>query len=117
MIIKGKIVSGLQKGHLFVSQYNPEFQKWLGFSSYPGTLNIKVKDVLLFPLQNKIQIKPPEGGIVDCYLTIINNVLKGAIVIPHKTRHPREIIEIIAPANIREMLHLKDGDEIQCELE
>ena len=116
MIIKGKLITGLGKGQYFIPKYNSEFQKYLGFLCYPGTVNIKVKEIHTFPTGKKIEIKPQQGGQVDCYLVNINKVLKGAIVIPHKTIHAKDIIEIVAPVNIREELYLNDGDEITCEL-
>ena len=119
MEIRGKVVSGLGEGQDYVKKYLPYFEQTLGFTCYPGTLNIEVEKVPSFNDYKKLPIVPKEQEFVqvDCYLVRINDFYDGAIVIPHKTRHGKEIIEIVAPVDLRERLHLKDGDEIKCELE
>ena len=91
----------------------------LGFTCYPGTLNINVKNKPFFEEAKKLVIKPNEEDLsqVDCYVVKINESTNGAIVIPHKTIHNHEIIELVAPVYLREKLNLHDGDEIPCELE
>ncbi|MEM3712744.1 MAG: DUF120 domain-containing protein [Thermoproteota archaeon] len=39
--------------------------------------------------------------------------MKGAVVIPRVPSYPKDMLEIIAPVNLRETLGLKDGDEIE----
>jgi len=38
--------------------------------------------------------------------------LECAIVIPEVAGYPEDVLEIVAPANLRETLQLEDGDEI-----
>lgn len=116
MIIKGKVVSGLGKGQIYIPQYLPYFETMLGFTCFPGTLNMKVEELPVLDPTKKISIVPDESEAVDCYLVTINNQFDGAIVIPHKTEHEKNIIELIAPVNLREELKVHDGDEVQCEL-
>ena len=70
----------------------------------------------VFEESKKISIVPEDGGQVDCYLVRIQNQFDGAIVLPHKTEHEKNVIELIAPVNLREELLVKDGDEVECEL-
>ena len=114
MIITGKITSGLGKGQYYVEKYQQFFIEHLEFIPYSGTLNLIVDKIPTFPEENKIIIKPSGQGQVDCYPIKINNKYKGAIVIPHKTRHGENVIEIISPKYLREEYH--DGEEIKCEL-
>ena len=117
MKIQGNVVSGLGKGRMYVRQYQDYFEKFLGFRCYPGTLNLQIDKLPSFNYDKKIAIVPTKPfGIVDCYRIRINKKYEGAIIIPHKTRHGKEIIEIVAPINIREQLHVNDGDELTCEL-
>lgn len=113
--MKGKVVSGLGEGAFYVEKYAPLFNSELGFTPFHGTLNIAGN--ILLDDAKKVTITP-EGSFqpVDCYPIVINKNYKAAIVKPHVTRH-KEIIEIIAPVNLRETLQLQDGDEITCELE
>ncbi|MBU1622764.1 MAG: CTP-dependent riboflavin kinase [Nanoarchaeota archaeon] len=116
-MITGKVVSGIGKGKYYIEMYQDYLEKKLGFTSFLGTLNLKVDDINL-PQDKKILIIPKEKNWskVDCYLVTINNKYKGAIIIPHKTEHGKDIIELIATENLRQKLNLENGDEIQCEL-
>lgn len=116
MDVRGVVVSGLGEGKQYVPRYLPLFEAQLGITCYPGTLNVRMPAKPQFDTSKKITITPAEGSPVDCYMVIIDRAYDGAIVIPHKTDHDPMIIEIISPVNLREELHLKDGDEIQCEL-
>lgn len=118
MEIKGTVVSGVGDGKWYVEKYLPYFEQTLGFTCYPGTLNMKVQKAPDFNGAKKISITPAENDLVavDCYLVLINGVYDGAVVIPRITRHGKEIIELIAAVNLREELKLKDGDEVACEL-
>ena len=44
--IKGKIQSGIGEGGYYVSKYQEQFQKQLGFKAFPGTLNVKTKTII-----------------------------------------------------------------------
>ena len=114
MIITGKITSGIGKGKYYVEKYQQYFIENLELICYPGTLNLITNQIPDLPEEKKISIKPSGQGQVDCYPIMINNKYKGAIVIPHKTKHSNEIIEIISPQYLRE--EYNDGDEIKCEL-
>jgi riboflavin kinase len=50
-------------------------------------------------------------GAGKCYLITINGI-KSAVIIPERTHYPANLLEIIAPVNLREKLHLRDGDEV-----
>lgn len=118
MEIKGTVVSGVGEGKWYVEKYLSYFEQTLGFTCYPGTLNMNVKKAPQFDGAKKLRVTPEEKDLVavDCYLVLINGVYDGAVVIPHITRHGKEIVELIAAVNLREELKLKDGDEVACEL-
>jgi riboflavin kinase, archaea type len=115
-MITGKVISGLGKGESHVVHYLSHFENVLGFTCFPGTLNIRVAAAPLFSNVKKYSIVPGGLGQVDCYLVKINEIIDGAIVVPHKTEHDPDVIEIIAAVNLREKLQLHDGDEVTCEL-
>jgi len=110
---------GLGEGSRYVNRYLDYFETTLGFTCFPGTLNLNVKHPLDFSSHEKIQIVPKESDLVtvDCYLISIAGEYDGAIVVPHKTRHGPDVIEIIASVNLRETLNLKDGDTLPFEFE
>jgi riboflavin kinase, archaea type len=113
-MITGSVTSGLNEGNVYVEKYKEKFHESLGFIPFPGTLNLKMEGV--FSRAGKVTISNPPFGKVDCLPILVGGKYKGAIVIPHKTRHSKEIVEIIAPINLREMLKLNNGDELTCEL-
>jgi riboflavin kinase len=43
--------------------------------------------------------------------------MRCAIVVPEATRHPKDVLEIVAPVSVKEHYGLKDGDEIEVEIE
>jgi len=118
MKVKGKVTSGSGEGAFYVNKYVTYFENALGFTCHPGTLNVKVNDLPDFSKYLKIEVKPSEENLmqVDCYLININDAYDGAIVIPHKTVHDKDTIEIIAAVDLRDRLQLNDGDEFECEL-
>jgi riboflavin kinase len=126
--IKGKVTSGLGEGKLFLSlpYYENSFKKFLGFTPYPGTLNIVIYDRISFEnrllLDTSRYINIPEYrdenkvlGAVKAFPARINDLEPAAIVIPLRTTHPKSVIEIISPYYLREKLSLKDGDEVVIE--
>ena len=123
MKIDGEVTTGLGKAAYFLSQdfYTKEFKKNLGFIPYPGTLNVVVSDKHLDEI-NKIKIncqnliKPDEGfGAVNYIEAILNDKIKGAIVLPAKTTHDENYLEFISENRLRDELGLVDGDTVSLE--
>ncbi|HLD85795.1 MAG TPA: DUF120 domain-containing protein [archaeon] len=119
MIIRGKVVSGVGKGAYFVEKYEHLFEYAVGFKPFYGTLNIIVDNVP--DLKNPTKITP--GGKfkpIKCYaaeLKIKGENIDVFVIRPEATRHPENILEIIAPMCIKETYNVKDGDEAECSLE
>ena len=121
--IKGRVVSGLGEGRYYTEQkgYVEQFKNNLGFTPYPGTLNVEIEYIeknklRLLKNQNSITIQGFETknrtfGSVECFKAKINGI-KGAIVLPLRT-HYSNILELISPEYLRQKLDLKDGDEIE----
>ncbi|EHR79514.1 riboflavin kinase [Thermococcus litoralis DSM 5473] len=122
--ILGEVVSGIGEGRYYVEQYKDRIKEYLGFTPYPGTLNL----LIIFPktiydaLYNVEPIIIPgftKGGRtfgdVKAYRVRINGI-EGAIVVPSRTIHPPRVAEIIAPVCLREKLNLKDGSKVKVEV-
>ncbi len=119
--IFGIVKSGIGEGAYYVSKekYQRQFEKKIGFRAFPGTLNLMVNKAKLAQLiitKKAILIKgfktkKRSFGSLTCYKAKINNV-RCAMVIPERTRHSENIIEIIAPMRLRSFLRLKDGDKV-----
>jgi len=61
----------------------------------------------------------PKSKILECdqkskaFPTFQSNNTESAIVIPERTRHEKDIIEVIAPVNLRESLNITDNDKVK----
>ena len=124
LTLKGKVVSGDGEGRYYLSLkgYREQVKRKLGFDPFPGTLNVLLdpessEKKALLALRRAIVLEGfTEGGRrygeVLCYPARVMG-LEGAVIIPLKTHHPPEIIEVISPHNLREKLKLKDGDPVE----
>ncbi len=127
LVFRGKIVSGLGEGkhYLSIDGYKKGIQSALGFAAYPGTLNLKIPESELWKRSlllksNSIEIPGFKlgdrtfGGIFAYKVDL--NGHTGAIIIPIRTHHGPEFLEIIAPFCIREKFKINDGDELKVRI-
>ncbi len=125
----GNLISGSGEGGYYVGQdeYFLQFHDKLGLRPFLGTLNIRLKSTHDINAKNEMEkVKPivVEGfkkekrtfGDIKCYPCVVNRKIRGVVVIPERTHHPSDVIEIISPVNIRKELSLKDGDYVHVEL-
>ncbi|MBI5391115.1 CTP-dependent riboflavin kinase [Candidatus Woesearchaeota archaeon] len=121
--IEGEIISGLGEGKYYVRLYRDRIQKSLHFRPFYGTLNIKVDDATLRKIllaKGKVTIEGFKTrnrtfGKVFCWKTAIGGSITGAIILPDRSTH-KNVIEVIAPVNIRKKLKLENGGKVQCRL-
>jgi riboflavin kinase len=126
MVITGKIVTGIGVGSLFVGMdwVREQIHKKLGFDPYPGTLNVRMdmetsrRYRSLLEEVEGIPLEPPDDRYRrgKCFRGIINGNVDGAIVVPLVPDYPEDIVEIIAPVNLRERLGLEDGSDVTVDI-
>lgn len=120
----GTIVTGMGEGEYYMKmpEYKRQFQEKLGFIPYPGTLNLKLtsdEDIITRQSMDKQPGILIEGfkredrtfGSVKCFKAEVENI-KGAVVIPARTHHASNTLEVIATEKIRDELALEEGDRI-----
>jgi len=115
--MRGKILSGLGQAQYFLTRegYSRQFVEKLGFIPFPGTLNVLLEEP--FPAEQeaiKIEGFAEEGrtfGECKCYRIRLNGI-EAAVVRPERSRYPPELIEVIAPVQLR-ALGLEDGDPVE----
>ncbi len=111
--LNGDIVDGLGEGKYYVQKYSKKIKEKLGIGPYPGTLNIKLDKESLLKRQLLREIEPiiidgfeesgrKYGGLF-AYRCEINGY-DAAIVIPLRTHHGSEILELIADKRLKEKL-------------
>jgi len=126
--LEGRVFTGIGEGAYYISHpfYERQFIKKLGFKPYPGTLNIRLTSE---SMKNRKRLESMEGiliegfmnkdrsyGSVKCFKALINGSVEGGILLIERTHYGPDVIEIIAPMNLREKLNLKDGDLVRVEI-
>lgn len=125
IIFRGRIFTGLGEGayYMQLDGYRKQFRKKLGFTPFPGTLNIQLltdADVTEFQLLKAtigIEIQgfvsgDRSFGPVTCYPTTVNDEFPATVLLIERTHHHPNVVEIISPKNLREKLSVTDNDEI-----
>ena len=123
IVIEGNIVTGLGEGAYYVEVYSSKLKSALGFKPHLGTLNVKIVDdesrKAISRMKNTTPLvvsgfshKGRTFGDVICYRVKVNKKIEAAIVIAQRTHHSTEILEVVAPVNIRAALDLGDEDKV-----
>jgi riboflavin kinase len=125
--LEGNVVSGMGEGAYYMSLegYRKQFRQKLGYTPFPGTLNIKLSDPVSIRSRRDLSTYPSvfiDGfsdnlrtyGWVKCYPVEINNqrIDNAALLILERTHYDDNTIEIIAPISIKESTKIKNGDLI-----
>lgn len=123
--LTGKVITGLGEGQYYISLegYRTQFIEKLGFTPYPGTLNVKL-DAPSVDIRKGISADLEISGFTkdnrtfgrgSCFNIMIMGI-NGAVIVPERTHYPEDIIEIIAPVNLRKYLKLRDGSTVEVEV-
>ena len=127
--LEGAVFTGLGEGAYYVMRegYRKQFIERLGFDPYPGTLNLKLTADYDIKTRTELEAYPAieiQGfknesrtfGAVKCYPAVINNKVKGAVVLALRSHYNSSVLEIIAPTYLRSQLKLKDGNKVKVEV-
>lgn len=118
MKIRGKVFSGLGLGAFYVRlpQYKSFFTELLQCDVFEGTLNIELENTTWKKIRNMKKFKPTDGNLI---FYTIGRVYNDRIIIlrPSKSRHPENVIEIVACDNLRKKYDLLDGDTVIISIE
>jgi CTP-dependent riboflavin kinase len=98
-----------------------QFVSKLSIDPYPGTLNLEIVDPESLQSFNSLKTKKgveiipedPSFCSAQCYSVLIGGRLKGAIVLPMVENYPENKMELIASLNIKEVLSVKAGDDLE----
>lgn len=111
--LSGFVVDGIGEGKYYIKKYSKKIREKVGFEPYPGTLNIKLDEESIAKRQNLQNIEPiiidnfEDGGRkfggLFLYKCQIGKEL-CVIVIPMRTHHGSDILEIISDKKMRDKL-------------
>ena len=119
IVLKGKVFSGNKRGKTFVNLpwVKKQINEKLGFNPYIGTLNLRLPneaDINELREANGIKIIPEKGYYEGkCFKALLMGKVEGAVVLPDVPEYPPDLLEVLAPVNLRETLGLNDGVEIE----
>lgn len=122
--LSGIVLSGMKEGRYYVNlpEYRRQFKEKLGFLPYPGTLNLRARD-----MEAKLILAERKGtlirgfsyqgrilGDIKCFPCFIGKREKGFVILPSRSHYGLDVFELISKVNLRKKLNLKDGDEVEC---
>ena len=122
MKLSGRVVSGSRKASFFtqLDWVQEQCATKLGFSPYPGTLNVElspesVVHLRAYEKEAKTEFIPPDPKYcVARLLSVSLSSIEGALIFPAEDVriHGKRIVEIIAPVRLKDVLNIKDGDQV-----
>ncbi len=127
LTFEGKVASGLGEGRYYLSQpgYVVQFTERLGYSPYPGTLNVRVTAEALRKVDlvthwtgmriDGFQASGRTFGGATCFVARMNGHACH-LIHPDRT-HYKDVVEFVASDCLREALGVRDGDTVKVELE
>ena len=122
IVLRGIVASGIGVAARFTDLpwVWRQFAQKLDLHIWPGTFNVRIEDLesrrqwATLGRQPGIEIEPEEPGVcvARCFPVLVNDWIRGAIVLPHVPNYPADQIEIVAAEHVRAGLGLSDGDEV-----
>ena len=120
------VFSDLGRGASFVAVdwVQRSMRQSLGFSPYPGTLNLRLESGEELDAWREIQklvrgveITGPDASFCQAryFLVEIMGRHRGAVILPAVEGYPADKIEVIAPLRLKDELKLEDGDRVTLE--
>lgn len=116
--IRGRVVSGagVAAGFTELLWVREQARCRLGFAPHPGTLNVRLSSPDALGAWQRLKAQPgiplePEPGFcaARCYRVLVEGRIEAAIVLPSLAGYPPDIVELLAPVRLRDVLGLEDG--------
>ena len=122
VLLRGVVAAGLGKAARFTDLpwVWQQFAAKLDLHVWPGTFNVRVVEpdvrVRWEELRQVagVEITPPDAAtcVAVCYRVLVNDWVRGAIVLPHVPGYPEDQIEVVAAEHVRSGLRLEEGDVV-----
>ncbi|MCI4342266.1 MAG: DUF120 domain-containing protein [Thermoplasmata archaeon] len=127
LVLSGTVSSGLGEGRYYLSQpgYVSQFAERLGYTPFPGTLNVRLAEP---ELVRAAALRHWKGIRIDgfsasgrtfggatCLVARIGGS-PGHLIMPDRSHHT-DVLELVAPVELRKELTLRDGDRVELRIE
>ena len=126
--LRGAVTSGMGEGRHYISLsgYMEQFRERLGYEPFAGTLNVSLTDE---SVRARAGLESMDGVPIDgweddertfgpatCYRATVESD-DGSfdpchVIVPVRTHHDEDQLEVIAPVELREELSLADDDTV-----
>ncbi len=116
--VQGRVFSGMGEAARFTSLpwVIAQVQDRLGFVPYPGTLNIRVSTLSDRTAAEQVRalagvelVSEPGFCPARCFPAVVDGAGPAAVVVPGVPGYPEDVVEVLAPVCLREVLGLQDG--------
>jgi riboflavin kinase, archaea type len=123
----GTVTSGLGEGRYYLSQpgYVVQFSERLGYSPYPGTLNVRLSGAALRRVAvvadwkgiriDGFQASGRTFGGATCFVARTGG--RACHLIRPDRSHYQDVVEFVASVRLRDALSLKDDDRVEIDVE
>jgi riboflavin kinase len=128
LALTGTVKAGLGEGRYYLSRpgYKAQFQRFLGWDPYPGTLNLELSPAEANKLRilkrnpvylvEAFQAEGRTFGGVTCHparaAAVGGRSIDCAAILPHRS-HYTTTLELIAPVRLRDALPCDDGGRLE----
>ena len=124
--ITGRVFSDLGRGASFMrlDWVQKALRKILGFSPYPGTLNLRLETEQAVATWREIreevqgiEVAAPEPSFcrARCFPVEIEGRVRGAAILPEVEGYPADKLEVVASVRLKDELRLADGGRVTIE--
>jgi len=133
LTLRGTITGGMGEGRHYITLpgYAEQFRERLGYEPFPGTLNVDLTEesVRRRGEMGGIDAVPIDAwedadrtyGAASCYAVTLVAGDEGYeevhAIVPDRTHHDDDQLELIAPDRLRDALALDDGDDVEVRVE
>lgn len=122
-ILAGQVVSGVGNFSIWLEKLHDHYLRKTGMHLYPGTLNVQLDEPYSLP-KNVLRLEGVEyGGSVSVNLVPCTIFGRPAFLLrtdaneQGRGHHPKTIVEIATDVRLREAYGLRDGDEVEIEIQ
>ena len=120
---RGRVFSGSGEAAEFVKLpwFQTQVLEKVGFSPFLGTLNLRLSEESVW-LRTKLRVTAVSKICSTeeyCEAALFKGRIGGtdcAVIVPRVKDYPRDVLEIVAPVDLRKRLKVNDGDEVSVEV-
>ena len=121
-ILKGVVVSGMGNFSYWLEKLESYYTQKTGMRLFPGTLNLRLDQPYSLPADVIRLEKEEYGGTVSVSMVPCRVFDRPAFLLrtdaneTGRGHHPKNVIEIATDIKLRDLYHLRDGDEVEVHL-